>query len=158
MLIAWPDVTRTVVAIVLGIGLLVGGVAAIIRGWTAREERADWWWSIVYGVLLIAAAIVLWSWPDITVLIVAFIVGVAWIIAGLAEASISIVHRDEIPNWGLGVAFGVVGIAAGTVVLVWPDITVRALAIVFGIFLILAGISYVLYAVDLQRNRPPQPT
>jgi uncharacterized membrane protein HdeD (DUF308 family) len=43
-------------------------------------------------------------------------------------------------QWGWVLAFGIVTLVVGVLVLIWPDRTVVALAVLFGIQLVLAGI------------------
>jgi uncharacterized membrane protein HdeD (DUF308 family) len=50
-------------------------------------------------------------------------------------------------SWGVHVFFGVVCIVVGIMVLVWPDHTLVALAVLFGLQLIISGLFHLLAAV-----------
>ncbi len=58
---------------------------------------------------------------------------------------------SEVPeiarNWWLFAVLGVVCIATGIAALVWPDVTLLALGIIFGIFLMIAALMEIIDAV-----------
>ena len=102
---------------------------------TGRRGRF-WWVGVLLGVACAALGIVVLTRPfdSLSVLVVvvaigAFLVGVG----ALAEAR-------EMPTRWPGIAAGALWIASGVVVLAWPEITVRSLALVVGVALIVGGV------------------
>jgi uncharacterized membrane protein HdeD (DUF308 family) len=54
----------------------------------------------------------------------------------------------EPPRWWWVVALGVISIAAGVLAIAYPDITLRVLGLLIGIYLLIAGAVWVILAVD----------
>jgi uncharacterized membrane protein HdeD (DUF308 family) len=58
---------------------------------------------------------------------------------------------SEVPeiakNWWLFVALGVICIATGIAAIVWPDVTLLALGVIFGVFLMIAALLEIIDAV-----------
>jgi uncharacterized membrane protein HdeD (DUF308 family) len=49
---------------------------------------------------------------------------------------------------------GVLGLAAGVVLLVWPDVTIGVIATVYGVFLLAVGGAEVFFGLALRRRAP----
>src|SRR4051794_876841 len=60
--------------------------------------------------------------------------------------------EDDGPGFGLVVAMGITSIVFGLVVLVWPDVTVRAYAVLAGFWLLAAGVARVVSAFRPDRG------
>ena len=91
--LAWPGLTVRTLAVVVGLALVLGGVARVVaalRG--TRDER-------VAAVLLGAAAVVLGglalAWPDVTVFVVAVVFGVRLLLYGLAQIATAVPGRGR---------------------------------------------------------------
>ena len=96
----WPGLTVHGVAILVGIVLLVGGllrIAAGIRG--SADERVI---SAVSGLARSIFGILALSWPDVTILVVALLVGPAMIVFGIGQAASAVrrLHGSAAPPMG----------------------------------------------------------
>jgi uncharacterized membrane protein HdeD (DUF308 family) len=95
-----------------------------------------WWMPLLVGVLLVGLGI--WMLTNLydSVVVLAWIVGASLIVGGIVEvAAFGDRQRLGWVAW-LGALLLVV---AGIVVLVWPDITLRVLAVLAGAALVVAG-------------------
>lgn len=102
----------------------------------AGQRGRFWWVGVLVGAVCAALGVVVLTRPfdSLSVLVVvialgAFLVGVGSVVE----------HRDA-ANRRPGIVAGVLWIVLGVVVLVWPSITVGALALVVGVALILGGL------------------
>jgi len=78
-----PGLTVRGIAVVVGIGMLLSGVARVSAGWRAQvEERYS---AIVGGLAAVAFGILALVWPDVTILVVALLVGPVAIIYGARQ-------------------------------------------------------------------------
>lgn len=78
-----PGLTVRGVAIVVGIGMLLSGAARLGAGWRgAVEERYA---SIVGGLAGVIFGVLALAWPDVTVLVVALLVGPIAIVYGATQ-------------------------------------------------------------------------
>ena len=102
----------------------------------ADADTRGWWVSVVGGLLLVLLG--LWVLTNLyeSVVVLAWLVGLSLIFAGALE--ILALHGEPGIGWAVWVSGGLL-IAAGIAVLVWPDITLWALAVVAGIALLAAG-------------------
>jgi uncharacterized membrane protein HdeD (DUF308 family) len=150
LLLVWPDRTLLLVAVILGVSLIAFGITEVVQALSASDrlamERAI---PVTVGLLAVAAGIIVIARPDSSVRVVAVAAGIYLIVAGIA-AGISAFNDPEIrASQGF---MAVLWIVTGVVVLVWPDVTVAVLAVVFGISLVLRGIAEILLSIVLGRQ------
>jgi uncharacterized membrane protein HdeD (DUF308 family) len=69
---------------------------------------------------------------------------VFWVAVGLVQTIGSIVDRP--PNWGWELAAGLLSIAAGILAIAWPGITLLAVAIIAGAWMIVIGVIQLMTA------------
>ncbi len=131
------------VAIFAGLFLLFAGILQFFIGGRARGGR------IAAGIIAIVAGIALIAWPDTSVKTIAVIVGVAFLIWGIAVAVAAISARGE--GYGVVVGFGAILAILGLVFIIWPGPTVTLLMILVGLSALLFGISAIVQALALRR-------
>jgi uncharacterized membrane protein HdeD (DUF308 family) len=90
--IVWPSITLEVLAVVIGLMLLVRGVIAAMGALVDKPHGWGVW--LVIGLVEVAAGVAAIAWPDITILIVAIIIGIDLLIAGLAELAVAFQLRS----------------------------------------------------------------
>jgi uncharacterized membrane protein HdeD (DUF308 family) len=153
VLLVWPEKTIGVLAVFLGIYFLVAGVLRLGVGIFSRGMRGGARaLNIVLGVLLIFVGIVALKNVStaalaLVIFTVAFI-GVGWIVEGvmaLAEAG-----RSGSAGWSI--AFGILSILAGIVVLVLPVSSAAFLLLFAAIALIVLGIVGIVRAFTFGRE------
>jgi uncharacterized membrane protein HdeD (DUF308 family) len=87
-----------------------------------------------------------------TIGVLALLLGVYWVVSGVVEIWTALAHR-HIPHRGLSILMGVLGVAAGIIVLVEPAISLLTLAVVLGCWLILLGLFEVAAGLRLRHLR-----
>jgi uncharacterized membrane protein HdeD (DUF308 family) len=120
-------------------------------------EDADvrgWWVSILVGVALVAVGVWLLTNPYRSVTVLALLVGVSLVVAGVAEI-MALGGRGGL-GWVAWLSGGLV-IAAGIMVLAWPDITLWALAVVAGAGLVVTGALRIAVALQSHVTHPEWP-
>jgi uncharacterized membrane protein HdeD (DUF308 family) len=152
LLLVWPQATLTVVAILIGAALIAAGLFRLFEGATARAETggmrvAD----IVIGLLAVIAGLYCLKHHSLTVLVVALVVGVFWIIHGIGDI-ITASTSGRVPGRGFKAISGVVSLAAGLVILFWPGITLVLLLTILGAWLIFYGVVLAGLAFQLRRG------
>jgi len=111
----WPGLTVHGVAVLVGVVLLAGGVLRIVSGIRGRtDERVL---SFLSGFARSIFGILALSWPDVTVLVIALLVGPAMILFGFGQTASAVRRRGgriatrerRRPKWlrGIGVAVSV---------------------------------------------------
>lgn len=152
LLLVWPQATLTVVAILIGAALIAAGLLRLFDGATARAEtggmRAA---DIVIGLLAVIAGLYCLKHHSLTVLVVALVVGVFWIIHGIGDI-ITASTSGQVPGRGFKAIGGVVSLAAGLVILFWPGITLVLLLTILGAWLIFYGVVLAGLSFQLRRG------
>ncbi|MGW0051445.1 lipase family protein [Nocardia nova] len=121
-------------------GLVGSAVSGLLRARRWRDVRR-WVESSVY---LAAALLALW-WPGITTEVLAVVVGVALIVAGLT--GLPLVWRERGATRFDGIVGGATSVVFGMLALAWPDVTVLVVAVLFGAALMVIGVRQVIAAI-----------
>jgi uncharacterized membrane protein HdeD (DUF308 family) len=116
----------------------------------AQQIASNWWLLLLNGALLIVAGVLIFS-IDWTIRSLATFIGVLFIVQGIAEAlTIGIDARVRRAN----VVTGLLSIATGIVIIVWPGPGLLAVAIVLGAWLIVIGTITISGAFAARRLLP----
>ncbi|HEX6681590.1 MAG TPA: DUF308 domain-containing protein [Candidatus Limnocylindrales bacterium] len=132
VVLLWPRKTLLLVAALLGVWLVLVGILRIVQAFTGKgHSRNSRILTGVSGLLYTVVGAVCLRDLFTTVNLLAVIVGLVWMVGGVAEIAWRKRHS---------VILGVFGIAAGVVVLVWPEISLTIMAIVAGAWLVVLGV------------------
>jgi uncharacterized membrane protein HdeD (DUF308 family) len=101
----------------------------------AQEIARNWWVLLLNGALLIVAGFLIFS-IDWTIRSLSTFLGVLFIVQGVAEALTSGI---DVRVRRANVVTGLLSIAAGAVVIIWPKPGLLALGIILGAWLIVMG-------------------
>lgn len=143
-----PTSSLQVVSILLGILLLVSGGLYVIRAIAGDvRHRAG---AAVAGLAFVALGVVLIRHLHVTVVLIALLVGLTWIVQGVVELMAASEERGGTRLW-LG-AFGTVCLAGGIVVIAVPIGSVTVLTVLLGIWWIVLGALEVVGALVLRRE------
>jgi uncharacterized membrane protein HdeD (DUF308 family) len=147
--LAWPGETVRVLAVLLGIWLMVMGVARIIGAFVSRRGLGRQVLSGIVGVLLVIAGVACLRDVAKGTLVLAFVIALTWIFSGLAELVVAVTATGATRAWLLLVS--VLSIAIGFVFLLAPEMSLTVLVILTGVSALLVGIAEVLFAFQLRR-------
>jgi uncharacterized membrane protein HdeD (DUF308 family) len=137
---AHPSTSINVIAVLLGILLLVGGVFHLIRALDHNSSSRAW--SVIVGLAFVVLGVILIRHLHVTRALIALFIGIVWIIQGLAEL-LSAADPDR-PARLWSIIFGVVSLAAGIVVICIPTNSLNALATLLGIWFIVIGLLQII--------------
>lgn len=90
LLLAITDATVTVLALLLGMQLVVGGGVSLLVSVRLRRRVAAWQWVAVRGVLTLGVGVAALFWPGLTVASLAILVGVQWILGGIVSTAVAV--------------------------------------------------------------------
>lgn len=79
----WPDITLWALAVVVGIDLVISGVARIMGALSLRVE--GWGWLLFGGVLSVVVGMLALLWPDATILVLGVLLGIRMLLFGISE-------------------------------------------------------------------------
>jgi uncharacterized membrane protein HdeD (DUF308 family) len=153
LLLVWPDRTLLLVGVILGVFLVAFGVLEMVRalaspGMLAMERVIP----ATLGLLAVGAGTIAIARPESSVLAVALAAGIYLVVAGLA-AGVSAVREPDsrLPR----AVLALVDLAAGMLVIAWPDVTVTVVAVVLGIALVVRGVAEIILGIYIRRKEKP---
>lgn len=148
LLMFWPHATITVVTVVFGLFMILTGV---LRFFVAILDSGapDRWLIAFTGITGIALGVLVMKFPAATILVIALIVAIFWLISGLVEFFRGLTN-DHTPDRALRIAFGAMSVLFGVVILVWPGITIGVFAVLAGVYTAFFGILEIIVAFQLK--------
>jgi uncharacterized membrane protein HdeD (DUF308 family) len=149
--IVWPGITLVALAYVFGTFSLIDGVVSLIIGFRGESDGTVWWTMVLLGVIAIAAGIIAFAWPGLTLLVLVTIIAVSAILRGAIEIAAAIRLRKEIDDeWVLGLS-GVLSILFGVLIIARPGAGLIAIALLIGAYMMATGIFAVALSLRLRR-------
>jgi uncharacterized membrane protein HdeD (DUF308 family) len=145
---AHPNGSLNVLAVLIGIAAIVSGIFHLIRAFdrTARHRA----WLGPAGLVFVLLGVVLIRHLHLTLALIGLLVGLAWIVGGIAGLMSAVTGpREGAVWWGV---FGFIGLIAGIVVIASPEASVTVLAVLVGIWLLVIGLLEIVAALILQHE------
>jgi uncharacterized membrane protein HdeD (DUF308 family) len=151
--LAWPGPTLIVVAILFGIQLIVSGIFRFVAAFATDDLTGGTRVLLaLLGVLSLIIGLYAIRHVLITLVALALLLGIFWVVNGAVELFTSISHR-EMPNRGWTAFMGVLSILAGIIVLAYPGISLVTLAVVLSIWLLFFGVMEITMALRIRSLR-----
>ncbi len=160
-----PTTALDVLALLLGGGMVLTGILELagigdpVAGPTGTENSSTRSvgartrrWQRALPIGWIALGIFVLAWPGLTVRGVALITGILLLVNGAAGLGTALLRGRGWDERIADAAFGATGIIFGVLALGWPDITLLVVAVVFGAYLIIQGVSDLLAVVRRRRE------
>jgi uncharacterized membrane protein HdeD (DUF308 family) len=149
---AWPDATIKVLAVLLGVSLLISGIFSLVGSFTQPDQQTgSRVMMAISGALSIVLGFIAFQGITQATAILALLVGVGWLVRGILELVAGFGAEKGTPGRGLVITVGALSIAAGAAVLLWPSITLTALVWVSGLWLLVLGLLQIVAAFGLRR-------
>lgn len=111
----------------------------------------NWWLVVLRGVLAIIFGVMALVWPLPTLEALVILFGAYVLVDGIFELISAISGREE-EQWWLGLLEGVLGIAAGILTFLWPNVTGLVLLYFIAAWAILTGVLAIFSAIRLRRE------
>jgi uncharacterized membrane protein HdeD (DUF308 family) len=165
----WAQVVRGVIAILFGVLALVrpaaglgalvflfgffafaNGIFALMTALRAARGQQRWGTLAVEGILSVAAGLVVWLWPGAGALALVYLIGIWALAVGLMELATAIQIRRYISGEWMLILAGVLSLACGVLVLVWPRSAALAITWTIGIYAIAFGVLLMVLGFKLR--------
>ncbi len=161
--LAWPSVTVLALVIVFAVYAFIAAGLQAARAFSSAKAGPVFG-HLLLGLVDLAAGVVALAWPGPTALVLVLIVGVWAVIAGLVEFSAAFASGEPAGTRAMLILGGLITIAFGVVLCARPGIGAITLALLFGLFNLIAGIWMLAQGTELRRTaktlhpaRPAQP-
>jgi uncharacterized membrane protein HdeD (DUF308 family) len=142
--LVWPGATLLTVAILFGSYLIVSGVFRLTVAFTAHRLSTGMRWFIgVLGGIVVLAGIFCLSDPAGSLLLLALVIGIGWIMEGIADIAGGAMGTSHAPRW-LAILSGVVSVIAGIVIFFLPGLALATFVLIGAILLIVVSVTTLL--------------
>ena len=147
----WPGSALLALALLFGLYAFSDGTLAIFAAFARNAEgAAPTWWLIVAGLLSMAAGIITFGWPGMTVAFLVVLMAVWAILAGLVQIMGAFELRKELDNEWLLMIGGAFSIVAGLFVIAFPGIGALGLVTLIAIYALIFGGLWIVLAFRLR--------
>ena len=151
----FPTIALLFVAIVFGIFLVASGIFRINAALLTHSLPAGIrWLSAILGVLIVAAGVICLADPFGTLIVLAYLIGIGWIAAGISDVMAAI-QGSVRPRW-FGWVAGLISVLAGIVMFVLPATGLRTFVLIGSILLLVVSISSLL-SMPSKPKAPKEP-
>jgi uncharacterized membrane protein HdeD (DUF308 family) len=124
--------------------------AAGLRSRVSGKMANVWWAFMLRGLLALGLGVIALIWPRLTIDLLVRLIGIYALLDGAAGFISSIQSRD-LRSYLLPV---LVSLAAGTVLLFWPGLTMKWLLIILGIWALLQGTNLLVAGYGADQDDP----
>ena len=144
---AQPSGSLNVIAVLVGIVAIISGIFHLVRVFDREEQHRVW--LGVSGFLYVVVGVVLIRHLSLTVALFGLLVGITWIVQGIAALIGAFTgSREGAVWWGV---FGAISLIGGIVVVAAPTTSITVLTVLVGIWFIVMGIFEIVAAFALRR-------
>lgn len=109
-----------------------------------------WQLVVLRGVVAVLFGVIAIVWPGITVLALALLFGAYTLLDGITALTMGF-GREIGSDRVYMVTLGVLGVLAGLIALIWPQITVIVLLVIIAVWAIIAGATQIAAAIRLRK-------
>lgn len=141
-LILWPHLTVTILIVLFGAFAIIDSIVRLFAMFWAIGAHTPWWPHLVIAIIDIAAGVFVLTNPELTAVILLYVIAFWAIVAGVVELVASLAMA-KFPL----LIIGLLSIVFGFVLLGHPTTGALALVLVIGIFAIVRGIMLLIYAL-----------
>jgi uncharacterized membrane protein HdeD (DUF308 family) len=154
-ILAWPAASVRVVAVMVGIWLLLAGLARIVGAFVWRRGLGRQLLSGIVGILLVIGGVACLRDLAKGAAVLAFLIALVWILSGIAE----LVVAQEAGAWARRwlIVVGVASLVVGFVFVFTPELTLAVMALLAGLSALVIGAVQVLFAFRWRRLLTSQP-
>ena len=132
-----PSQSLNVICVFIGILLILGGIFHFIRALDHEEQHRAW--IAIAGLLELVIGVVMIRHLSLTKSAIGLLIGIVWIVQGVVALMAGIMGGTK-GTRGWAIAFGLISLIAGIVVVAVPEKSVTALATLLGIWFLVMGI------------------
>ena len=141
----YPDITLEIFLMLFGALVLIQGIFAIIGSFVVKSEDPMWVLLLIGGLVSVILGSIALFWPDITAIILLWLIGAWALVVGLVMLIYAIkVRKAEVAGKEVQAVLGIIGIVFGLVAFAWPEETAMTIVWIIGLFAVIFGILFMI--------------
>ncbi len=119
----------------------------------AAKTVRNWWMLLIAGLLIIAAGIAVFFYPESSYAALSVIFGLVMLLTGVTELVVAVSSRNWFMVRGYNIVGGILDLLVGIMLCAWPQVTMATLPFVLGIWLIYHSFMVIGLAGDMSALR-----
>jgi len=149
--LAWPGVTVLALVVMFAAYTFVAAGLQAMQAFNSRTAGPVFG-HLLLGLVDIAAGLIAVAWPGPTALVLVLVVASWAIVTGAVEVVAGFGRSEEAGTRAMYILGGLVSVAFGVVLFARPTMGAISLALLFGLFNLIAGSSMLMSGIDLRRT------
>lgn len=150
VVLAWPGPTLIVAGILFGIYLLISGVLQLVAAFGPHVGTGYRVLTMISGIFSFILAFFAFRSIGHSLVLLGLWIGISWLFRGIASMVAGAEAPPGVEGRGWSIFFGVVVLIGGIALVVWPIHSIVVLTRVSGWWLIIMGITEVVYAIEVR--------
>ena len=111
----------------------------------------NWWLILLRGLCAILFGVLTFIWPSVSLFTLVLLYGAFALADGIFALAAAITGNTPTPRWWLAI-IGLLGIAVGTITLLWPGVTAVVLQVFIACLAIAIGFMQIVGAIQLRKE------
>ena len=149
--LAWPGVTILALVILFAVYAFIDAGLQAMRAFSGGSAGPVLG-HLLLALIAVAAGVVAIVWPGPTALVLVLVVGIWAFVGGIAEIAAAFAAGESAGTRALFVLSGLVSVAFGVVLFARPGVGAVTLALLFGLFSLIYGVSQIILGVETRRT------
>ncbi|QJB30754.1 DUF308 domain-containing protein [Chitinophaga oryzae] len=147
-----PEETYLFLTVAFSLSFVTSGILEILFYEQNAKTIRGWGWYIISGLTSLAAGIYMMFDPEVSAVLLPYIVGFTMLLRATQLLGISLNLKDSgLTGWGNLTVASVIGILLSLLLIANPAFTIFSLVTITGTLFIFAGIASVLLAFRLRK-------
>jgi uncharacterized membrane protein HdeD (DUF308 family) len=153
-----PGISLAALVLVFGAYAFADGVLAIISAFRRDSSTGERWWLLLLeGIAGIGAGVVTLLWPGITAIVLLYVIAAWALVTGFLEIFAAIRLRKAISGEWLLILSGILSVALGVLLVLFPGPGALALVIWIGAYAFVFGALLLALGLRLRALKRPSP-
>jgi uncharacterized membrane protein HdeD (DUF308 family) len=145
-----PGISIAALVLLFGAYALVDGVLTLVTAIRQHGEADRWWLVVLQGVTGIGVGVLTFLWPGVTALALLYLIAAWSLVTGGLEIAAAIRLRKVITHEWLLILSGILSVALGILLVLFPGPGALALVLWVGAYALVSGILLVVLGVRLR--------
>jgi uncharacterized membrane protein HdeD (DUF308 family) len=148
---AWPGVTVYALVLLFAVYAFLDAGLQAMRAFSSRTAGPVLG-HLLLGLVGLAAGVVAVVWPAPTALVLVLVIGIWAVAGGLVEIVTGFGRGETAGTRAMFILTGLVSVAFGVLLFARPGVGAVTLALLFGLFSLIYGISQIVLGVQLRQT------
>ncbi|MFP4363920.1 MAG: HdeD family acid-resistance protein [Spirochaetia bacterium] len=151
LLLFVPEFSLLALIFLFGAFIALDGLIELVNLFTRAERTDAWWGLLIRGILELLIGILIFIMPNVTAIVLLYLIAFWAILIGIFELVYAIRIREVVQGEWLLAVSGVLSIAIGILLAVWPIPGVLAVTWLIGLYALIMGIILIINAIRLKK-------